>query len=240
MSFDNINSALSGLNNYGLSFFLGKVKAVDEEGLDRVRVEVNGLYQSENIEDLPWAGPIKVSAMGYGEGYGEFGAPPVGSDVIVFLQEGNPHYPMYMSVKRYATLGGDACAGGWGWTDKFGNKFWSCGPNDMGWSTPCGAKIVFSDCKITFTAPGGFDFEGESRFHGNVIIDYNLIVYGLTTALGGLIAKWIEALQTITAQGDINSGGTIAAVDDVLTNGISLKNHKHLAPGGETSPPFQV
>ena len=179
MSFDSLNGPLSALSNYAGKFFIGKVRVADDpEKLDRIKVFVAGLYGKPDPELLPWAAPIKISPMGQGEGFGTFGTPPVDSDVMVILQEGNPHYPMYMSLMKGKNT--EFPAGTWGWKDALGNKF-IVGPDGVELKTSCGALIkIGSDCKITLTAPGGFEFNGDSVFTGNIRASGDVVAAGVS------------------------------------------------------------
>jgi phage baseplate assembly protein gpV len=207
MSFDNLNGPLSAMGNYQGKFFIGKVKvANDPEQLDRVKVFVPGLYISADDALLPWAAPIKVSPMGHGTGpegsFGSFGTPPVDSDVMVILQEGNPHYPMYMSLMKSKNT--EFAEGTWGWKDTLGNKF-IVGPEGVALSTKCGALFkIDADCKITVTAPGGFEFNGDSVFNGNQTVN-----------------------GTSDLNGNVNVKGTVTTTGDVVAGGTSLKGHIH-------------
>jgi hypothetical protein len=262
MSFENLNHALSALQNYEGKFFIGVVKdAADPEQLDRVKAFIPGLYQSADPALLPWAAPIKYSPMGQGVGpngpYGTFGAPPVDSEVLVILQEGNPHYPLYMSIMRNKNT--EFPEGAWGWKDTYGNKF-IVGPDGVELSTKCGARInIDKNCKITMDAPGGFEFNGDQVFNGNQIINGDSRYNGNQTYFGNQVrfgssilngAVVITGDTTVNGDFDLNGDQTIdgkldvtkniVSEADVIASGTSLKGHIHAVLSkdfGVTSPP---
>lgn len=94
MSFDNLNKDLS--KPLGLRLFQGIViDNNDPLGLDRVKCSVPELYNPD-IGPIPWIVPVKASMFGQGGGCGSFGVPPVGSTLIIALQENDANYPVYL------------------------------------------------------------------------------------------------------------------------------------------------
>lgn len=157
--FDNLNNALDKLEPYDGVLFIGEVvDATDPLNLNRVRARVIDLYEGSN-DLIPWAIPLKESRGGV------YGSPPVGAKVVIMLQKGNPHYPLYMSIQTEANA--DFPNGAWGYSDQYGNKF-IVSKDGIELSTKCGAKFkIGSDCKVTLDAPGGFDINGNVKIKGN-------------------------------------------------------------------------
>ena len=159
MSFDNLNSALQQLDPYSGVFFIGTVKAVDDpKGVNRVRVEVPQLLEGPT-DRLPWATPIKSA------GIKSFGAPAVGDPVLVLLQNGNPHYPLYMGLMTASDP--DFPNGSWGWKDQYGNKF-----------------VVGPGGKATWDLPNGIDINGNVKIKGNFDLQGNYSSTGTMTNNG--------------------------------------------------------
>ena len=118
--FDTLHNALDMVEGYKGKYFLGKVTTnVDPKNLDRIKASVVGLYDP-NLGDIPWIGPIKNSPFGFGESYGIYGTPAIGSDVLILLQDGDPHYPLYMHVQLSAN-GAFPSGSSWGFKDPAGN-----------------------------------------------------------------------------------------------------------------------
>lgn len=104
-------------------YYLGKVVEVSTDGSACVKVHVPGLYEP-NEGAVPWVGPVRHSVFGIGANFGFYGAPQVGANVTVILQEGNPQYPLYVgSVLKAAEVPGEfKNPNVWGFQDPKGNK----------------------------------------------------------------------------------------------------------------------
>jgi len=156
MSFDTLNNALALFtDNLGNKWFKAKVKTnVDPDNLDRIQVELPGMYDPD-LGDVPWCGPMKMSPFGFGQGYGVFGTPVPGSDVLVTLQGGDPHYPMYMHIQCWPNPSEFPSGTAWGWKDPDGNALIVQG-KDIQFKTGGGWSIhITATGDYTVTAPAG-------------------------------------------------------------------------------------
>lgn len=68
----------------------------DPDMLQRIRATVPGFLDSENLDNLPWIGPMLPSEFGMNKGYGVVRVPVVGSMVVVKFQGGDIHHGMYV------------------------------------------------------------------------------------------------------------------------------------------------
>jgi len=174
--FDTTQNNLELLGGYEGRPMVGKVyNNADPLNQDRVQVGVPGLYDPTTGE-VPWAGPVKISPFGIGSGWGVYGAPAVGSDVLVFLQGGDSHYPMYLSAGRGSHpefMSGKT----WGFVDPLGNKLRvNLETGDIQFVararvtidiSPAGGLAVTAASPVNFTAPG-FQFNGNLTVVGDV------------------------------------------------------------------------
>jgi phage baseplate assembly protein gpV len=126
MPFGTTADTLNNQEDYSGKFFLGTVVLnEDPEGLDRIKATVPELYPT--LESCPWIGPSKFSSFGEGAGYGVYGSPKVGSQVLIVLQDGNQEHPIYlgsllMSGKKTAQQKSQYHHEAWGFVDPSGNR----------------------------------------------------------------------------------------------------------------------
>lgn len=172
--FDTLDDNLGLREAYKGRFFLGVVtENVDPLNLDRVQVSVAGLYEPTS-GSVPWCGPIKISPFGISKDWGVYGAPAIGSDVLILLQDGDAHYPMYLSIQRGAQPG-FVSGTNWGFVDPFKNKlnvdlktgamkFVANAGVTFDISSE-GALSVKAKSTATLTAPV-FEFHGDVHTHG--------------------------------------------------------------------------
>jgi len=168
--FDTLDHNLELKAGYGGRYLHGTVvNNQDPLNRDRIQVRIPSLYDPDEGE-IPWIGPAKVSPFGVAKDWGVYGAPAVNSDVLVLLQDGNPHYPMYVAgLQRYANS--EFVSGThWGFKDPQGNKFRvnlvtkevifeaAAGVNIV--ITPNGQLSVFAVGPATLTAPS-FTMNGD-------------------------------------------------------------------------------
>ena len=252
--FENPNEALDKTNLYKGKFFLGKVLGVEDPlKLNRVKVSVPNLYVSEGEgEGIPWAFPLIYAPMGQGEGYGMYGTPPEGSDVLILLQDGSPYYPVYLSVNMYENE--DFEDGSWGWKDKEGNKQ-VVGPGGkylfetasgykhtvsetgaFSFESACGFKFAVDEaCKLVITAPGGIDLITPLlKLTGNFNVAGNQTITGAFAVLGvAVFTPLVEILGTLLVQGLVDSRGQIS------NNGVGIGAlHYHTTSTGPSGPPL--
>ena len=81
--------------------FIGTVVFNDDPTkCDRIKVTIPQLFEGAP-ETLPWVGKKPTAGIFPDARDGSFGTfqllPPIGTQVIVFFQQGDPHYPMYDS-----------------------------------------------------------------------------------------------------------------------------------------------
>lgn len=97
MSLESLHAQLNDQEDYSGKLLVGTVVNNDDpKGTERVKAIIPGIYEDE--ESCPWIGPLKKSPFGFGKGYGTFGVPAVGSTLIVELQDGDVHHPIYHGV----------------------------------------------------------------------------------------------------------------------------------------------
>ena len=95
MSFINLNSQLPKAPNNSLTLYKGVVIDNDDPlFLDRIKCRIPELYDDE-LGEVPWILPVKYCMFGQGDGFGHFGAPPIGSIALVELQGNDPNFPVY-------------------------------------------------------------------------------------------------------------------------------------------------
>ena len=87
-----------------------------------------------------------------------FGAPAVGSDVVILFQSGDPHYPVYVSGIQLSALEGFVSGVNWGFVDPKGNRL----------------NVNLSTGSISFAAAAGVVF--------NISADGNLSVTSKSAA----------------------------------------------------------
>ena len=130
----------------------------DPENRDRIKVKIPELYDPDSGE-IPWCGPFTFSPFGCGEGFGVYGTPKIGAKVLILLQDGDPNYPMYMSLQ---TPNSDFASGEcWGFVDRYGNKLrvdestWLFKNHD-------GSEVKFSDGNVEYKIPKKLKFTAET------------------------------------------------------------------------------
>jgi hypothetical protein len=102
MPLNTINDAVQHKEDYGQGYYAGTVSVnTDSLGIARVQATVPGLFDPTQGA-VPWIGAIKDSPFGFGTGpkgpYGVYGFPQVGSTVMVELQNGDEHKPLYQTL----------------------------------------------------------------------------------------------------------------------------------------------
>lgn len=235
----------------------------DPEKLQRVRVFISGLLDSEDYSKLPWVLPDFQSPYGMGDNYGIVNIPRIGSRVGVWFQEGNVDFGFWTnaSVSGQMTL-----------PDEFTTNY----PNRVGFFTPAGdiAYIDFTTLELLYRRASGTAIQIDQE--GNVVInvagdltqivkgDYNLSVDGSMnvivngdaarnvkgkdgTQVGGDSTTVIQGNQSVQTSGQRNiscssenHSGDMNVSSDVVASGVSLVNHTHGGVdtgGGHTAPP---
>ncbi len=109
-------------------YFIGKVVVNDDPlHMERVKVSIPDIFEGDS-SNFPWCSPAKAGWFPNTADFGVFGlVPPIGTEIKVLFQQGNPLYPLYFAypqqkdervndfitnyLKRY------------GWKDPQGNLF---------------------------------------------------------------------------------------------------------------------
>jgi Type VI secretion system/phage-baseplate injector OB domain len=234
MSFDTLNSLMAIFTDgNGNKWYKAKVITnVDPDNLDRIQVQLPGLYD-QNLGPVPWCGPMKMTPFGFGSGYGVFGTPVVGSDVMISLQDGNPHYPVYMHVQCWPNPDEFPSGQAWGFKDPDGNALVVQG-KDIQFKSGGGFQMHIDESgNFTVSTPdGGTGTYNVPHLVYNVTdftINGATTVNGATTINGAFTAEGTAAFdQLATFLSGINVTGAI------MNNGHNLGNtHRHTG-GTET------
>lgn len=170
-------------NTYVQKLFVAKVLYnKDELGLNRIKAQIPGKLEGSH-EDLPWFAPLRLAPFGQGAGFGVYGTPPEGADLIVYLQNGDVAAGFYVAG-YYGTSNANA---------KFAN------PNVWGFEDPSGTVLIVNTATetMTFTHSSGYTYTIDGS--GN---------YSMST--GGSVLMSIEGSTTINTKGAVKiTGSTI-------------------------------
>lgn len=262
MGVDNLSTLVGDRQDYAGQLFEGTVvNNQDPLHKGRFQVSVPGLFEEG---ELPWIGNVRESPFGMGDGFGTYGAPAVGSTVIIQLQHGD---------SKYGYKEGHVPKNG-----QIPVEFQS--PNTWGYKDPSGNTLVVNMDAGTYTfthssgttytigQDGSLDADIKSNVNINVNGNVNLNTTGdlnasvsgdstietsnatidaqLTTITGETI---IEGLLRVMAgmiiEGDTGSGysaemrGNVNHTDGVFrSNNVSISGHRHPENGSETSAPI--
>lgn len=99
------------------------VENEDPEGLNRIKVKIPNFWDPGQGE-LPWVGPHPYSPFGIGQDFGTYGAPAIGAQVKVLLQDGDSNYGFY-EASLYSKANANAkfkSPKTWGFKDPSGNE----------------------------------------------------------------------------------------------------------------------
>lgn len=210
MSFDPLNNNLFMVDSLGNKWLRGKVKTnVDPLNLDRIQATVAGLYDPD-LGPIPWIGPLKESPFGFGDGWGTYGNPAVGSDVAILLQDGNASYPVYMHIQCFPN-GAFPSGTSWGFQD------------------PAGNQLLVKGKDVKFTTGGGFIFHIDQA--GSFVLTVpdggsgvmNVPNFTLNSDTATINATNLNTNAILTQVGNVNMNGvTIDTTGDVLIPGSLL------------------
>jgi hypothetical protein len=147
--FGTVNDSVNHAEDYSQGYYAGTVVAnVDSLGMARVHVNAPGLFDS-NAGEVPVVGAIKDSPYGFGVGskgpYGVYGFPQVGSTVMVELQNGDEHKPLYQTLLTAASAHPwFNVASRWGFVDPTGNSLQvDMAANTWVWTHESGDSIAY-------------------------------------------------------------------------------------------------
>lgn len=219
---------LSGVNYKGKRLIGKVVDNNDPNQFRRLKVEIKELWDCPTA-DLPWCIPDTLCVAGNTNTCGGFGVPIVGSIVYVTLQDGDPHFPMWvgMPTNQQTKLSGVAATNyphRYGIMDNKGN-YWYVDrqTDDYEFYHKSGTKIhIDPDGKVTVTA--------VSDLTGTVAGDMTWDVTGTAT----------YKAASHSFEGPITADSTIDADGDVTGQGTSLHTHTHGGVdtgSGDTDPP---
>lgn len=227
MSVDNLDSSLRAIDSYEGVPLLGTVtENIDPLNLSRIKVRIAGLYDPDKGE-VPWAGPIKNSQFGISDSWGIYGSPAVGSDVVVYLQNGDPHYPVYYSIQRHANPE-FASGTSWGFVDPKGNKL-KVDLTSGSITLTTNDNVVFNtdgQGNLSVTVPGTTSVEstGNITVTGDADITVNAAANVNMTA--GATMHLTAATLNIDAPTNVN--GNVSTTGTLTNNGKNVgSTHKH-------------
>lgn len=213
---DDQNSDLEGV------YFIGKVVFNDDPlKMERIKVSIPDIFEGDHV-NFPWCGPSKAGWFPNTSSFGVFGLiPPVGTEVKVLFQRGNPLYPLYFAyphqkeerpaefitnyLKRY------------GFKDPQGNLFFidtTPGANpQVKFAHVTGVTIIITDTgNLNVTVSSG---------------DVNLSVPAGDVNVDVSAGVNIEAGNNV----NVNNCDVLVTSGDVVADGISLKGHHHTEQG---------
>jgi len=129
----------------------------DPDKLGRIKVNLFGLTDGIDAEDLPWAVPAMPLFAGAGSGFGYFAVPKIGTYVFVFFEASDIYQPIYFAE---ATDGIHGLP-----TERLTNY-----PNTKVIKTPNGIVITINDFskEICVNHPSGSYLKIDTA--GNIII----------------------------------------------------------------------
>lgn len=176
--------------------------------LERVRVQVIGLYEGTDLTLFPWCISFKRLWFGSGSGFGEFGVPRLGSVVAIMLQHGDAHFPIYL---------GSALEKGNTVPDAATNY-----PNRYGFKDPVG-NIFFVDMQtheVKFTHVSGTvldiaangDVSITGVGNGTVTVPGTLTLQGNLTVIKGTTSITLQTPSldfAVTGTSQFTGGGSV-------------------------------
>jgi hypothetical protein len=233
--FDTMNANMELTKSYSGRYFVGKVvNNTDPLNLDRVQATVPNLYDKD-LGELPWIGPVKTSPFGIGATWGVYGSPNVGSDVLILLQDGDPHYPLYHSIQ---TKKNDdfPTNQGWGFKDFYGNKFRVASDKTVQFIAVAGATFniaVDGSISVTTVANQSLTVQGNSNVAvtGNSTVgvtgNATINVTGNTT----LTSPNTSITSNVTINGTTQINGNTNIVGNFSTTGTMTNNSTNVGSG---------
>lgn len=192
MSFESLHEQMNDGEDYRNKFLLGTVVDIsDPDGTERVKATIPGIYDTP--QDCVWIGPAKKSAFGQGKGWGTFGVPALGSTLLVELQDGDPHHPIYHGclVMQGHKVGEQV--------SKFHERAW-------GFEDPDHNQLVV-DLKAhttTFTSNSKVKFVISAQGDLTITIPKDMRI-----TVGGDLNAQVSGSAEITADGPVNINGSV-------------------------------
>lgn len=239
MSFQPLNQNLEQTqDDYSGVYFLGKVISnKDPLNLDRIKATVPGLYD-DSTGELPWIGPIKSSPFGQGAGWGVHGSPAVGSDVVIRLQNGDTHHPVYQHIKTKADSEFPSGTT-WGFRDSFGNKFRCISDGFTEIVLKAGVSITVSpDGVLSLVAKGDINARTDGNLNLESVGETNITAASLNVSGNTTFEDNVHINGGLGVDGTSNMSGHMS-VGTISSNGTNIgSTHKHPCPDGITGDPF--
>ena len=192
MSFESMNEQMGDEESYEGKLLLGTVVDINDPlGTERVKATIPGVYPT--LKDCPWIGPLKKSPFGQGKGWGTFGVPALGSTLLVELQDGDPHHPIYHGC---LVMSGH----------KVGDQVSKFHKDAWGFEDPDHNQLVV-DLKAhttTFTSNSKVKFEISAQGDLTITIPKDLKI----TVKGDLNAQ-VSGSAEVTSEGPMNINGSV-------------------------------
>lgn len=264
MSFNPLNSQLPKQQT-GILFLGTVVNNNDPLGLDRVQCSVPQLYDPQ-LGDVPWCMPIKSCWTGQGNGFGYFGVPPVGSTVLIELQDNDANFPVYRGYWMQSGIG--IQPGVFVHRDASGSQLQiDTNTNTTTYSHANGTTVIVNPQGVSVHVEGNtsVDITGNATVQtggnadvtvgGNasvksndISVQGNNINYTCTTFdVSASTAQFHCPVHCVSINTTYGTGGTGATITGgirntggtIESNGIVLDTHTHTAQGehAETTGP---
>jgi hypothetical protein len=100
----------------------------DPKQLGRIKVRIDGMWETDEASLLPWVYPVAPSFLGYGNGASVFAVPEIDSKVVVTFPYGNINFGFYTGV----------------WFTSTPTEFVSDYPNSYGFADGHGNSLVIN------------------------------------------------------------------------------------------------
>jgi len=224
MTFQAINDFADAVHQYGSSYYVGTVtNNQDPLLLDRVQARVPGLYDPDQ-GPVPWIAPLKDSPFGFGTGskgaYGTYGCPPEGAVIIVELQQGDIHKPMYRNLYTRPNVNTAFPPNVWGFTDPDGNTvMYDTTAHTYRFVTAGGAVITIDANGKRITAVNGDIENCNGAWQINVTGNAGIQASGAINFQAGGTATYTAASHQFN--GPIQTSSTISAAGDITDDTAS-------------------
>ncbi len=244
------NEQMQAHEKYDQGYYLGTVTANNDplNGM-RIKADVPGLFDT-SLGDVPWIGPLKDSPFGFGKGYGTYGVPQVGSTVVIELQGGDEHRPLYRTLPTVPNANPMfAGANVWGFEDPAGNiVIYNLQTKTYAFITASGARVDIDGSGNRTTQVANDTENASGSWTVNVSGNATIKAGGTIDIEAGGTATYKAASHVF--QGPVTGDSTIAAAGDISDNtaggGGTMRNmrevydtHTHDYDDGVTDVPNQ-
>lgn len=239
-------------------YYVGTVVYRDDPfNMNRVKVTIPGKMEGP-VETLKWVAPFRLSPFGQGQGFGMYGVPPMGSRLLIYLQNDDIDYGFYAAGFFCV-----ACANPnfsspdvWGFQDPSGTMLVVNTTTNL-WTFTHVSGITYSydsDGNRVSLVPGNSTetVEGDSTENvsggwtmdvtGNVLIKTpNATIQAANTRVTGnlRVDGVITGLSGMNISGNNGSGSTMTMTGNlthtdgyIKSNDVVLHTHQHPNGGG--------